>query len=156
MKAKERNLKIRSQTKVILLSAIALAAVGFAAVGVSNATQPPAPANAESVASSPGANGGKFPKNAAGETYGSLADADSEEDAPDLVLVELANGKDGYIRSKDLFAAENAKPASPEEAVKLQARNAEAGPESIPAYAADGKTNIGTWEGVQPDSVNEG
>ena len=58
-----------------------------------------------------------YPINANNETYGSLADAISEDTEPDLVLVELADGTLGYVRNKDLRGEV---PNNPEEAVAMQ------------------------------------
>ena len=58
-----------------------------------------------------------YPINANNETYGSLADAISEDTEPDLVLVQLADGTLGYVRNADLTGEV---PNNPEEAVAMQ------------------------------------
>lgn len=58
-----------------------------------------------------------YPLNVKNETYGSSADAISEDTEPDLVLVQLADGTVGYVRNKDLTGEV---PSNPEEAVAMQ------------------------------------
>lgn len=65
--------------------------------------------------------------NAYGKTYGSAANAASEEEEPDLILAEGTNGTVGYIRAEDEVSAENGSGRS------------------IPLYAADGQTVIGEF-----------
>ena len=58
-----------------------------------------------------------YPLNVNNETYGSSADAISEDTEPDLVLVQLADGALGYVRNEDLTGEV---PSNPEEAVAMQ------------------------------------
>lgn len=58
-----------------------------------------------------------YPLNANNETYGSSADAISQDTEPDLALVQLADGALGYVRNEDLTGEV---PSNPEEAVAMQ------------------------------------
>lgn len=58
-----------------------------------------------------------YPKNKNNETYGSLADAISEDTEPDLVLVQLADGTLGYVKNVDL---KGKVPNNPKEAIAIQ------------------------------------
>lgn len=155
---KVMKLRTSSRVKTIVLSAAALAAAGIVVVGLSNVASPSAPASAESTSTEvpSDSEGNSFPTNASGETYGSLLDATNDDDAPDLILVELPDGSEGYVRADDFFEAENAEPASPEEAIAEQedaqreTRSAKSAPESLPVFESDGETRIGTWDGIEP------
>jgi hypothetical protein len=101
----------------------------------------------------------EYPVNAAGQTYGSLSDAPTDSQAPDLILVQLADGTEGYVLREDLFEAENANPASPEEALAIQAEqereaaqrsSSTGGSTGLPVYDALGQPVAGeTWDGVE-------
>lgn len=88
-----------------------------------------------------------YPKNASGLRYGSLEDASSPDQAPDLILVQDTKGAIGYVLRTDLDAATGANVATPAEAVVWQARQdarAAAGKTiTIAVYQSDGKTRIG-------------
>lgn len=43
-----------------------------------------------------------YPVNGSGLTYGSLAEATTVDNGPDLVLVVAANGRQGYARRTDI------------------------------------------------------
>ncbi|MCL2317355.1 MAG: hypothetical protein FWC46_09780 [Actinomycetia bacterium] len=106
------------------------------------AASPGGPANAHAQSN--------FPKNKDGLSYGSVLDASSPEQEPDLVLVVATNGKTGYVRQTDLAAAEGANVSSPEEAVAWQkAKDAQAaaghGATVIPVYDSDGTTKVGVF-----------
>jgi hypothetical protein len=91
----------------------------------------------------------KWPRNAAGQTYGSGLQAVSPADEPDLIKVEATNGMVGYSLRTDL---EEPDPASPEEAVRIQAaRGGE--PREISVYRVDGKTKIGVFVVEYPEPV---
>lgn len=85
---------------------------------------------------------GPVEANASGQTYGSLAGY-SDEEAPDLVLVELPDGTEGYVYSADLFEAEGPIAASPEEALASQEERTEG--VAIAVYAVDGVTVVGEF-----------
>ena len=101
----------------------------------------------------------EYPVNAEGQTYGSLSDALTDSQAPDLILVVLPDGSEGYVLRQDLFEAENANPASPEEALAIQAgqereaaqRSSSTGGETgLPLYDSSGEPVAGeTWDGVE-------
>lgn len=91
-----------------------------------------------------------YPINANNETYGSLADAISEDTEPDLVLVQLADGTLGYVRNEDLTGEV---PNNPEEAVAMQiekenriqrARGLKIG-ETINVYDVNGEIILGEF-----------
>jgi len=82
--------------------------------------------------------------NANGETYGSLAGL-SDDEAPDLVAVEMEDGLVAYVRSVELFEAEGGNVSSPEEALAYERARASEGPVSVTAYESDGVTVVGEW-----------
>lgn len=85
----------------------------------------------------------KYPVNAAGQTYGSLADATSEIDAPDLILVEMDDGNEGYVLAAELFAAEGGDISNPKEAAEWTFE-----PVPLEVYESNGRTVIGVWHGL--------
>lgn len=120
--------------------AAAVAVVGAGLVGVS---LPAGPAASDDRALA----GPAYPTNAAGQTYGTDARADREEDFPDLVAAYATNGKVGYVRNDDLIEVP---PASPAEAVARQKwLDAQFAPGDvvrvIPVFAKDGATVIGEF-----------
>lgn len=86
-----------------------------------------------------------YPTNAAGQTYGSLADATSEHSKPDLILVELSDGSNGYIRSDEFDAWADGSPSNPAEAARQSRDAASSAPKVFEVVAADGRTEIGEW-----------
>lgn len=90
-----------------------------------------------------------LPRNAAGQTFGPLDDSAGPAAAPDLVLVEYAGGKTGYIYAAELFAAEGVDVASPEEALAWENDRGVRGIRQLTVYASDGETRIGVWDGLQ-------
>ncbi|GAA1521481.1 hypothetical protein [Nocardioides humi] len=74
--------------------------------------------------------------NARGETYG----VENERGSPELVGVVATNGREGYARRTDLDGPE---PRTPEEALEYQRTRAPQ--RSIPVFASDGVTRIGTF-----------
>lgn len=97
----------------------------------------------------------EYPVNEQGQTYGSLADAPSDDQAPDLVLVELPNGEEAYVKSEDLFAAEGENASTPAEAKAFEKKLEKSGGIDLPAFESDGKTSAGTFEGVNPTAEEE-
>ena len=97
-----------------------------------------------------------WPTNASQQTYGSILEANSPEDAPDLVLVATREGEPGYVKRTELDAATGANVSSPKEAVAWQktqtARAAKAASTFLDVYDQDGKTVIGKFE-VQYSSI---
>lgn len=79
----------------------------------------------------------EFPKNARGLSYGSLADARTPSDAPDLIFVVDRAGRFGYVYATDLSEPE---PTSPTEA-----ESRSLGARTIPMYESDGVTRIGVF-----------
>lgn len=145
---------------LIIAASIALAGGGaFALISAIGDNATPASAAPQVPAEGEAPNPVEYPVNGAGQTYGSLADAPSDEEAPDLILVELEDGSKGYVLKTDLFEAENANVKSPEEAVALEEERAAAstqdlGPQGesttgLPVYNHDGELDGSeTWGGV--------
>jgi len=85
----------------------------------------------------------RFPKNSRGETYGSLSKA-SPRDVPYLIEVIASNGQVGYVQRSAFDAATGANVSSPQQAVTWDEQAAN-GDLSIPVYAQDGTTVIGSF-----------
>lgn len=86
-----------------------------------------------------------YPKNQNGETYGSLLDAPSPDLDPDLIAAIGVDGTEGYVRATELNSGPH--PTSPDKTVAYM-KALESAPYSvrtIPLYAADGKTVIGSF-----------
>lgn len=82
--------------------------------------------------------------NDSGDNYGVI----NGEGAPDLIAVIATNGRQGYVRSKDLADADGSTAAesfkSPQDAVRWQEENAGV-IHLIPVYESDGTTQIGEF-----------
>ncbi len=100
-----------------------------------------------------------FPVNANGQTYGSSLEAVSVETEPDLIAAIGIDGTEGYVLSKDL---QEPSPKTPEEAV-AQTKEIEKAAlaakakgsnivREIPLYDVDGRTVIGKFGIVAPDT----
>jgi len=90
-----------------------------------------------------------YQKNAAGETYGSSANATPLTE-PDLISAIGTNAAgqtvDGYVRKGALNKATGADVSSPAQAAKYMAAiTANPAPVSIPLYAKNGSTVIGSF-----------
>jgi hypothetical protein len=79
-----------------------------------------------------------YQKNASGETFGSLSQAEVDADAPTLIAAVGTNGVDGYVRSADLLLP---LPKDPEEALALK----DVGVRYLTLYAVDGRTIVGQY-----------
>lgn len=88
----------------------------------------------------PTGGAGDFPRNAAAQTFGSVIDAKSPDQEPDLIQAVGNSGKEGYVRQVDL---NDPMPKSPEEAVAQGKVTAEG--RTIPVFEKDGKTQIDTF-----------
>lgn len=91
---------------------------------------------------------GTYPwkRNAAGQSFGSAADAPTLADEPDLIMVVASNGKSGYAYRDQLTPQSAANPAAAvAEQRARQAAGAHAA-KAIPVYAEDGVTVIGEFE----------
>ncbi|HAM80162.1 hypothetical protein [Ornithinibacillus bavariensis] len=94
-----------------------------------------------------------FPKNQAGQTYGSAAMAKSPQEEPDLIVAIGVNGEEGYVYREDL---DGEMPSTPEEALAIQKQTEKkmalvaAGTpvvvRTIPLYDVDGVTVIGEFD----------
>jgi hypothetical protein len=82
-----------------------------------------------------------YPRNGKGQTYGSAVDAPSLQEEPDLILVMMADGRQGYVLRTDL---EGPLPKNPAEAVAMQ-QSAGNAPRSVRVYAVDGTTQLGSF-----------
>lgn len=89
-----------------------------------------------------------YPKNARGQTYGSVSDAVLPQHEPDLIRVRAASGKEGYVAKETLDEAIGAHVSSPAEAVAWQRRQDAAtwNTLTIPVFKSDGTTQVGTFE----------
>ena len=76
-----------------------------------------------------------FPTNAAGLTYGSDAEAETIEGAPDLIAIATDEGRMDFARRADLWAPP---PNTPEEAIKYEWMLAEKGAQPIPVFDLQG------------------
>lgn len=151
----KKHALISGSRRSVILGATLLAGAAFGLGLASQIYAPPAGADPASEE--------LFPVNESGQTYGSLADAPSDEQAPDLILVELEDGTEAYILSEDLFAAEGGDVDSPEEAVEYMnqknsasrgvASEGSAG-EDLPIYNRDGNPLAEDWGGL--DTSTEG
>jgi len=90
-----------------------------------------------------------YQANASGETFGSLADAPSPDDAPDLIQVVSTGGKTGYVRRSELEAVDGTAAmktfTSPADALAWQESQADRAQETVQVYLEDGKTVIGEF-----------
>jgi hypothetical protein len=82
-----------------------------------------------------------YRRNASGETYGSAAEAWSPDRVPDLILVGFDQGREGYVKKKDL---DSPKFTNPQDAIEWSRRK-EGQVEVITVYESDGRTAIGTF-----------
>jgi hypothetical protein len=80
-----------------------------------------------------------FPRNAAGETYGSVLGI-SQTDAPDLILVECDSGVVGYVRKSELRTVDGSDISDP-----LTAARKRQSALILTVYAQDGRTVVGVW-----------
>lgn len=70
-----------------------------------------------------------YPRNAHGQTYGSMRKSDEHGETPDLIEALATNGKVGYVRLGD-----------------FEAPSSESGqPRRLPVYQSDGTTRIGEY-----------
>lgn len=82
-----------------------------------------------------------LPENENDQTFGSASIAQVTGDMPDLVSAVTTDGVKGYVYSQDL------QPKTPSDPQEALAMNAEAASNpSIPVYAQDGTTIIGTFQ----------
>jgi hypothetical protein len=134
---------------VSILAVSAVVAGGLAAgaaYGGSFSTESGKPTNADGVVAR---HTPAYPKNAAGQTYGSAADAASPDEEPDLILVMAADGSTGYVLKADLdriglSSATNAQQGATWNK-DLAARKASGKGISAPMYQVDGKTVVGQF-----------
>lgn len=88
-----------------------------------------------------------FPRNASGMTYGSGLDAVSPATEPDLIEAIGVDGTHGYVRATDV------KPSAPTTPANALAKQTSAGARTVPLYAVDGKTVIGSFVLDAPTAI---
>lgn len=154
-----KRISKRARFAGAVLAAAALGTGGGVAYAYSQAGSSLAPAGLASEAggTAPTRIVPDYPINAAGLTYGSLEDANSPEDAPDLILVEAQDGTTGYVKRAELDAATGADVSNPAEALAYQ-KSVDALVASgqrilLPVYAQDGVTVVGQFE-VTPSQAD--
>jgi hypothetical protein len=80
--------------------------------------------------------------NQAGQSFGSLVGVALQDDWPDLIDTIGDDGKtQGFVLTSDFIGPQ---PQTPEEAVRIQ-NEVNSKPRTIPLYAKDGVTVIGTF-----------
>ncbi|MFK0003084.1 hypothetical protein [Paenarthrobacter sp. NPDC090522] len=108
-----------------------------------------------SSAASPTKPAPEYPKNAAGNTYGSVVDSVSPETEPDLIAAVTADGTKGYVSKAELDVANGTSASrhfrTPEDAITWMETEGRAD-RSIPVYEADGTTVIGEFTVVGLDT----
>jgi hypothetical protein len=153
----------KSWARRIALSAVGLVAFTGAFVGVTaaGATLVPllAPAGVEVAGQftveQPAPD---YRKNAAGQSFGSLADATSPNTEPDLILVVATNGKEGYVKKTELdkWNGHSAWSTLDTKGYNQWAEDrAQQGLVLIPVYGSDGKSRIGEFP-VNPGGTGDG
>lgn len=97
-------------------------------------------------ATSPSAVPHVYERNDSGMTFGSLSDATSLGNEPDLVSVVMPDGSDGYVLWEELNRVTGGHITTPEEAVAWEKSRDEIDT-TLMAYDREGNV-IGTWDGV--------
>lgn len=139
----------RAITRGSALSLVALAAAGAltagaAAVSASTDTAVTQLAGtARGLTSPPPTANPAFPKNSKGMSYGSELQANTPDQAPDLILAIATNGKEGYVRRVALYPQ---LPVTPDDALRQQSQDDARQPRTIPVYTQDGTTIIGYFD----------
>ena len=118
-----------------------LALVASAAAGIAVATVLTTSGSDKAVGDA-GASKPEFQRNDSGQTYGSLADVPPGEE-PDLIEAYGDGGATrGYVKWTDLETGPE--PTTPEEAIARQRKLEAQGDRTVPLYASDGKTVVGS------------
>ena len=88
----------------------------------------------------------KFPVNAAGQTYGSISGLGVGDTYPDLVLVVMNSGNDGYVSAQTVFPhlVDGVMPDEVPGDPSVLGRSATE-TTIVPAYDSDGQTTIGEF-----------
>lgn len=87
-----------------------------------------------------------YERNDSGMTFGSLSDATSLGNEPDLVSVVMPDGSDGYVLWEELNRVTGGHITTPEEAVAWE-KSLDEIDTTLMAYDREGNV-IGTWDGV--------
>lgn len=96
----------------------------------------------------PSANKGApvtYPVNAAGLTYGTVAEATSWANLPDLILAYATNGALGYIKKTELEATDGSNVSNPTQAAQWQTAHGAGWTATIPVYAQNGASILGDY-----------
>lgn len=135
----------RAILKPVALGLVFALGVGAGSISITNALADSHPQTQTQTKSK-----NDYPKNKVGKAYGSLAEAKSPDDAPDLISATGVDGTSGYIKSSDVFGDE---PKNPQEAIEKQKKRVP-GSRFIPLYDVDGQTVIGKFRVEVPDENN--
>lgn len=141
MKQSSDDQRSRARFRYMVAACATAGLVGgtFFAVASASSEQEPTP---------PGpARGQEWATNARGESYGSMADARTPAEEPDLILAISDAGEQGYVKKE---ALDGPIPRTPEEAAQLSSE-----PRVIPVYESDGTTQIG-WFTIGENFVESG
>lgn len=136
-------MQTKTRTIVGSLAAGMTAAVAAFMLVVTTSDQPGARAETPSSTGTVRDDSGQpdFPRNAAGQTYGSAADARTPDEEPDLISVTATNGKVSYVR-RDLLTGFQSK--NPEEALAWMREHGD-DVEVFTVTEADGVTEVGKF-----------
>ena len=98
--------------------------------------------------------GPPFPTNQEGNTYGAIPDKGGApySEWPDLIAVSLGTGLVGYVHKEALHMSDSPvdNPSTPEELLDFSSKM----PASVPIYAPDGVTQLGTYRFAAPGSTS--
>jgi len=86
-----------------------------------------------------------YPRNAAGESYGTAAQARAPEEEPDLILAVATNGNTGYVRATELYG-DLGSLRTPEQNISYTDALRLQEPRAVDVYEADGRTVIGVFQ----------
>ena len=140
---------LRGKQRYLTVGALALATL-TAAITLSQENPPHRTSLGDTIAySDASASPPTYQTNASGETYGSSAGA-IPDDWPDLIDAtgQASDGSivDGYVLKSDLMAATGDDVTNPQQAIAwTNSHIGKAGASTIPLYAQDGHTVIGTF-----------
>jgi hypothetical protein len=136
--------------------ALALGFAGGAAIAVGPTLLTPAGLTAEKGVDAKPMPSPSYPTNAHGESFGSIKDARSPQEEPELIQAVATNGETGYVRKSELDAVNGTSAMatfkSPEEALAWQAENLGKS-FAVPVYLQDGKTVVGEFVVTSEDAT---
>lgn len=147
MHARASYLLERTQRRHWLTVCTILAGLVGVFLAVTNTGSTPQPASTNVAVNRP-----DFPVNQLGETYGSGAGLLPSQQ-PDLIEAVATNGKDGYVSKAALAANSGAWVSNPQQAVQWDKIMETRGDTTLPVYANDGTTIIGSFVIKPPIAV---